>query len=611
MMLSQFHFADLRWFWCLSIIPIVGLLYLFFYHRTTDTHKLENLVDKHLIPHLLQNTQLGQISVFRAIMFASMLWALLIAAMAGPRWNFTEVPRFTEDKVLLILLDLSKSMDSDDIKPSRFARARLEIEDILNLGKGMKVGLLGFAANAHLISAITYEMSNIKRLLPFVDTDLVFVQGTRLSAALKTAEQMLDSESGTNKSILIISDGGITDEESSISLVSKLAQKGIITHTLGIGTQIGVKFVDEKGEYLQRDGQMLISKLEKNKLQAISAAGGGQYFDTHHSDTNTQQILSLVNERSNFLEEATFLQEEKQWEEEFYIFVFPVMLVILLWFRKGFSLPTILLILLTHSHALGINTIDQLFLNKEQQAKKSLEEIEDFDTAAKLFDDPYKQGVAYYKAGDYTKATECFCNNTKTELQTNSLYNLGNALVMQDRLEEAADAYNRALKHDPNNSKVKTNLGIVKFMLVKVQTEQTKDQEKKKKPQNEGDLLGGGGGGGDDEEDDEEDNGGKDKKNDKDKGNKDRDEGNKGGDKCDEEKNQDKADKEQNKGDNYEGDKDIENNENTNNPGSGRQIGEDQWLDQIPNDYKNFLKNQFYLESQRQNKETQPNIDPW
>lgn len=406
----------------------------------------------------------------------------------------------------------------------------------------------------------------------------MYVQGTRLFAALKTADQMLASERGTNKSILIITDGGIADLDS-INLVSALAQKNIITHTLGIGTQQGVKFVDETGKFIQRDGQILISKLDKSKLQDISNAGMGKYFDTHHSDSNTQEILDQINARNNFLEKDTLSQGGRQWEDEFYIFVFPVMIVVLLWFKKGFSFPIILLVLLTHSQsALGVDIIDQIFLSKEQQAKKSLEEIEDFATAAMLFEDPYKRGVAYYKAGNFAEAEKYFRSNTRQEVRANSFYNLGNALAMQDKLDESIEAYKQALEYDQSNLKAKNNLRIIETLLAKEKKEKEKDKRKKKTENDDGKLLGGGGGGGGDDNEDED--------------------------------NKDKSNKDKSNKDKGKSDKDLDP-QNKNNAGSGKEIEVDQWLNQIPNDHKNFLKNQFYIESQQQNNQTQSTIDPW
>ena len=148
---SQFHFAQSIWFFGLLVIPIIWLLYSFYYRSNANTDNLEKLVDKHLIPHLIRSSKTGQISIWRSLILGSVLWVFLMAAMACPRWNYKEFENYRENKSLVILLDLSKSMDASDIAPTRLIRARQEIEDIINLNKGTKIGLIGFAANAHII----------------------------------------------------------------------------------------------------------------------------------------------------------------------------------------------------------------------------------------------------------------------------------------------------------------------------------------------------------------------------------------------------------------------------------------------------------------------------
>lgn len=614
MELNHFHFANPEWFWGLLAIPSVCALYFFFYHNTTDINKLEHFADKFLIPHLLINSQIAQVSVIKSIILGSLLWICLISAMACPRWSFQEIQDFSADKTLVILLDLSKSMDGDDISPSRMVRARQEIEDLLNLSKDIKIGLIGFAANSHVISTITEDVSNIKHLLPHIGTDLVFVQGSRLLSALKTAEQMLGSSPGTNKSILIVSDGEIADLASSISIISTLAQKNIITSALGIGTEAGVKFIGPDGKFIERDGRILTSKLEKKNLLEMSAVGRGQYFDSNHLDMHTKEIVDQIDSRGNLLEKEGISKTGRQWEDRFYIFVFPVMFVILFWFRKNFSFPVILLVILaSSSNAQGASLTDQLFLSKEQRGQKSLEQIEDYNTAAELFNDSYKKGVVYYKAGNFKEAEKYFRNNTRPEVQTNALYNLGNSLAKQDKFEEAIEAYKEALKKDPDNQKVKHNLGVVKLMIVEVKEEKKKEKKKRPPKKDKNDNPGGGGGGDQEEDEEDEDKGGnKEEKKDKDKDKEDNekdqkeDDKNKGDEKNDHKNSgSDERDQDKNKNGNNKGQKE---NDKTN---SDKGINADQWLDQIPDTSKDFLKTQFYLESQTQNNQSQPNIDPW
>ena len=636
---SQFHFANNYWFLGLLVIPVIWLLYSLYYQSNANIKDLENFADKHLIPHLLRNSRTGQISIWRSLALGSVLWVCLMAAMAGPRWDFKEVGSYKEDQTLLILLDLSKSMDANDISPSRLIRARQEIEDIITISKRVKIGLVGFAADAHIVAPITDDMNNIRHLLPLLGTDLVFVQGTRIVPALKTAKQMLLAEPGHNKSILIITDGGFQDQDG-LSMAAELASNGIIIHTLGIASKEGVNFADLEGAKIKRNDQVVISRLEKEKLKELSSAGSGQYFDTHYSNKNARKLLQLVEDRTSG--EGERYQNIKHWDERFYIFVFPLLLIILLWFRKGFTFPIILLILLTPAYqAQAQNNIDRLFLNKEQFAKKAFEEIEDIDTALSTFEDPYKRGVAYYKAGKFKQAEQSFRQNTRPEVKESALYNLANSLAYQDKLAEAVSTYNQLLSENPNHEKAKHNRDIVQTMIASV--EEDKEERKKDNPSNDGDLLGGGGGGGDDADDDSEGGGGGDK--DDDGSGSDDDNSNEGDDEDNKNSDTDKNNEDdsggddgsENGGDPKDKDGDIDNKnpnadkDNDGDESDNRDNGDnnaanskeedgnddssptdaeiDQLLDLISNNHKNFLQNQFYIESYKNN--TQPTSDPW
>ncbi|PCJ25246.1 MAG: hypothetical protein COA94_06575 [Rickettsiales bacterium] len=609
---SQFHFAHSYYFLGILIIPIIWWLYLHYYENNANTKDLENFADSHLVPHLLRSSKTGQISVVRSLVLGSVLWLLLMAAMAGPRWDFKEVETYKDDKSLVILLDLSKSMDASDITPSRLVRARQEIEDIINSSKGVKVGLVGFAAGAHMISPITDDMNNIRRLLPLLGTDLVFVQGTSISPAFKTAKQMLLAEPGVNKSILVISDGGFQDDNH-LSIVKNLAGLGVVTHTLGVGTEKGVNFIGADGQPMMRGGQVLTSRLEKEKLEATARAGSGEYFNTHYSNENAKNILKLV--EGSMFGAGNKHANIHHWEERFYIFLAPLMLVLLLWFRKGFTFPILLLVLLTPApQVLGASLVDKIFLNKEQLAKKSFEEVDDIGSALAAFDDPYKRGVAYYKAGMFKKAEKEFRKNKRPEVSDSALYNLAGALAHQNKLDESIETYKKLLKKNPNHKKTRHNMGVVRSMVF-VKEEKKEQEEKKKPPKNEDDekFPSGGGGGGDDEDDegesgDESDDSGKGDEKDDSSGEGDDSDKDKGGSDDDGDKDSDSKDKKDSDGaDEKKGDKDED---TSGDEASGKDEAEiDQLLDLISNDHKNFLKNQFQIESG--NSKTKPTNDPW
>ena len=140
-----------------------------------------------------------------------MAWVFGVVAMAGPRWNYVDEPTFEVARDLVIVLDLSQSMNAKDVKPSRIARAREEIEDLLDMSRGISIGLVAYAAVPHMVTPLTDDVRTIKNLLPELNTSLVTIQGDRLRPALEMAAGMLTAESGDNKSILVISDGGFQE----------------------------------------------------------------------------------------------------------------------------------------------------------------------------------------------------------------------------------------------------------------------------------------------------------------------------------------------------------------------------------------------------------------
>ncbi len=229
MNLSLLHFAYPGCLWLIGAIPLVGLVYLFFYRTQTSEVQLEEFIDSHLLPYLLVNHSEKESSFWKSFFIWSFVWLCLTLALAGPRWSFREMEMFSKDQSLVVLLDLSDSMNTKDVKPSRLVRAKQKIEDPLNLSKGVKIGLIAFAADPHMITPITDDTETIRYLLPLLGADLVYIQGSKLSSALEMASKMLEAEPGNNKAILLMSDGGF--EDASAITTAKLWVKKALSFT--------------------------------------------------------------------------------------------------------------------------------------------------------------------------------------------------------------------------------------------------------------------------------------------------------------------------------------------------------------------------------------------
>ncbi|HVY55219.1 MAG TPA: VWA domain-containing protein, partial [Thermodesulfobacteriota bacterium] len=472
---ATFHFSEPFWLWGMAALPLIWMLYLSFFERSArNAGNLKDFADEHLLPHLLaQEEKSGGKSrnIWLPLTAWSFIWTFGLLAMAGPRWGFTEVKTFTPGRDLVILLDLSKSMDAQDVKPSRTARARQEIEDIVKASKGTNIGLIAFATVPHMITPLSDDTQTLSSLLPYLKPDLVYTQGSYLSPALETAGEMLKPASGNDKYVFIISDGGFDDGDASILKAEEsLRSQGATIDVMGMGTPEGSPVPDARGGYIRKNGSLVFSRLEEDRLKRIAHDGGGIYLTASYLGDDTQSLLSEIETAASANHEAK--KTTRFWEERYYIFLIPFALLLLPWFRRNAVFPVILAAFIAmHISQAQAFDWDSLYLNDNQQGAKYLQEGK-YDNAVDKFDDPYRQGVAEYKAGKYEAAARSFEKADRPGIKTDALYNLGNAQLMSGKIEDAIKSYEDVLKTDPDHADAKYNLEIAKKLLEQKQQNQ-------------------------------------------------------------------------------------------------------------------------------------------
>ncbi|MEI8365397.1 MAG: VWA domain-containing protein [Parachlamydiaceae bacterium] len=630
--LSQFHFARPLWLLCGIAVPLVWIVFYLFYQTHHPLHQLEKFIDSHLLPYLLRNQTTKKGSVWKALFLWSIVWACLTMALAGPRWSFREMETFSRDQSLVVLLDLSESMNATDVKPSRLVRAKQKIEDIINSAKGIKIGLIAFAADPHMMTPLTDDHETIRHLLPSLGTDLVSVQGSRLSPALEMASMMLEAEPGSNKAVLVISDGGFEDA-SAISTAKKMAGKGVVIHAMGVGTLEGAPLQDHAGSLIKKNGALIVSKLEKDRLSEINKIGNGRYLEASYSDHDESLIINELEKRAEAQVEMG--KKNRFWDEHFYLLILPILPILLWWFRKGHVFALILLFL-SPVCELKANTASDYFQNQEERGKQALDN-DDFESAAETFQDPYRKGVAYYKMGNFVEAEKMFRQSTRPEVAASAMYNLGNTLVQQNKLKKAVTAYKDVLKRWPDHTSAKENLELVKKMMEEQKqdssdsdsSDQNKDQD-----DNESDSENNESENKDkqDRQDSEDTEGSDDKKQSKEDDNSQGQQDEPQDKPQDENQNQEPQPENNSEGNNNEdsdqqkdegsdgkemneNESPQENDQNTaeakeiNNAKSQEDQDADLWLNRIVNDPKPFLKNKFTIESK--NNGTTQGVDPW
>ncbi len=571
--LSLMHFAHPLWLWALLFIPLLWALLYFFYREDEPIYQLEKFIDKHLIRHLLIGGKDKEKKRWRRLLFWSFAWSCLTLALSGPRWDFSEIETFNRDQHLVILLDLSTSMNASDVAPTRLGLAKQKIEDLLSMSTGTKVGLIGFAADPHMIVPLTEDKETIRNLLPSLDSDLVYIQGSKLKPALEMAATMIENEAGSNQAIVVISDGGFDDADA-LQTAKRLARTGIVIHTIGVGTKTGAPLKTPQGIPIKKNGSLIMSTLEKEKFREVSKVGNGRYFDADHSD---QIAVILEDLASRGKSQRNTNKMERFWKEHFYLFLLPVLPFFLFWYRRGYIFAVLLFSLAPSSSQAAVKSF---FYNSEQKGSLAYEN-EDYETANDHFQDPYRKGVALYRMGDYERAEELFRESKRPEVASSAGYNLSNALVQQNKLQEAVTAYENVLDKWPEHEQARENLELVKKMLEEQENsgegsdkqekqEDSKDESSSEDPNEENES----------EERDGESQG---------------------------EENQDEEDSEDS--DEKELPETPEEEEEQKPPRSQEDLDADLWLSQIKNDPKTFLKNKFYIESKKNG--TKEDVNPW
>ena len=209
--------------------------------------------------------------------------ALIGLALAGPRVGQAERDAQTESLDLLVVLDVSESMRTEDVAPSRLERATLEIERVVEARQGDRVGLVVFAGEAFLQCPLTTDRSAVRLFLQSVDTEQIAIQGTDFSRALATAREAFDSAGGEDgrdaapdrpRALLVVSDG--EDHEGGLGeIADALRDEGVTLLALGVGTDAGGPIPDvqrgrQGGFKRDRQGNTVVSAYQGGALGEIA-----------------------------------------------------------------------------------------------------------------------------------------------------------------------------------------------------------------------------------------------------------------------------------------------------------------------------------------------------
>ena len=458
----EFHFLRAGW---ILLIPISILIIFFFKRRMLTIGNWEKLIDKRLLPYVMSRRQLSD-NQYKWWLI-SLISVLSIIALAGPTWERIEQPSFRTDQSLVIALDLSRSMNAQDISPNRLTRAKLKILDILERRQGAQVALIVYSANAFTVTPLTSDTDTIIALINSIDTSIMPSRGSYPALAIDKGLQLLNQASVSNGEIILVTDGGITSD--SFSSAQKLRDEGYRLSALGIGSMNGAPIPKETGGFItDSTGQITISRLEVDDLKDLVEIGGGSYTSI---TSNDQDIDTLLSEVYSAVRESDDSVTTDQWKE-----FGPWLLLIVvpfgsLLFRKGWVFVFLLTIMPIDNSVYALDWND-LWKTRDQQAKEAMESG-DYDKAIELFEDSEWLAAAHYKAGNYRQSANGYNNNSNID----HLYNHANSLAKIGQFEEAIENYEKVIAEEPNAEDALYNLNLLKDLLSENQSSEENNDD--------------------------------------------------------------------------------------------------------------------------------------
>ncbi len=444
--MTSWHLLRPEWLW--AWLPLLWLVWRMSKPTLGDS-SWSRVCDAHLLPHILHHSSCGEARWAPGWMAA--MGGLLVLAMAGPVWQRHPQPVFHTQSALVLLLDLSRSMDAGDLKPSRLVRAKHKMVDLLRQRREGQTALLVFAGESFVVAPLTQDTATIMAQLSSLDTGLMPLQGSRPERAIKKALDLLHQGGIAHGHILLMTDGWPGPEQ----MASRVVKEGHTLAILGVGTPEGAPIPLVDGGFLNdANGAIVMAKLDEKRLQKMATLGGGGYQTIRTDDGDIGALLAVQKgpTLASGVEKTDMMSDN--WQEEGPWLVLVVLPLAALVFRRGVLL--LLWWLLWTPGAVQAVDWDAFWQRPDQQAMQQWEAGND-EAAARLFENREWKGAAHYRAGQYDQAVTDWQESHSTE----SLYNKGTALAKGGHLAEAAQAFTEVLQQQPDHQDARHNLEVV------------------------------------------------------------------------------------------------------------------------------------------------------
>lgn len=431
------------------------------------------------------------------MVFFSLAWLFFVIGLSRPQMGAKLVENERKGAEIIIALDVSNSMLAQDYSPNRLERAKLAISRLVDKLRGDRIGLIIFAGKSFVQLPITSDYVSAKIFLNSINTGSIPDQGTDLAEAINMAMRSFSGQGQMgmdNKAIILITDGE-NHEADPVIVARSAAEEGIRVFCIGVGTPEGKPIpMGDNGELLHdREGNIVVTKLDESTLQEVAAAGNGMYVRAGATEFGLNPILDELEE----LKEQQYESQVFEDYNEQYMYFFGIALVFMLleFFvgnlksrRKLFSLMVVIVLsssqLLAQTDRSEVRKGNRLF-NRENYKEAEVEYRKGLIKDSLSIASKYNLGNTLYRMEDAEQARTNYMEiadsvsksdtpvinwdkgqvESPTSMASDLFHNLGNSYLAQKKYSEAVEAYKNALRRDPADMDTKSNLAYAQKML--------------------------------------------------------------------------------------------------------------------------------------------------
>lgn len=473
--------------WLLLIIPLVVL---FIWMHRQRAVRLARLISSSVWETVIHGH--SRKSGRRRIILRLLALLCIGLALTRPQWgsHWEEVKQRGLD--IIVVLDTSKSMLAEDIKPNRLKQAQWAVRDFVKQLKGDRIGLIAFAGSSFLQCPATIDYAAFTMMLDDIYAGIIPRGGTAIEQALKTAADSFDTKSEVDRVIILITDGE-DHEGDPMRMAEQFRKDKIKLFCIGVGTLEGELVPSTEGYVKNPQGQVVKSSLNEGLLEKLASETGGFYVRSAPGDFGLDRIYKLGISGLQRNEQETRLA--KVYEERFGWFAAAALLLLL---AEGLFRPAAILVFLMLISAPQADAADWVkdyrkgdYTNAFQALEKTAEKFPDIGN--------YNRGNVLYREKDFQGSEKAYSSaaaqTTDEQLKQKALYNRGTALLagttqqndpakIDAKIAAATQAtgfFEQALALKPDDLDAKQNLE--RAIKLKEQLEQQKKEQEKQKQQ--------------------------------------------------------------------------------------------------------------------------------